>query len=194
VAAGRGGGAMTSPTPEELDDARKRLAGAAVSKMISSAIGEMVLLMSRDPAHKHYSFADIEWKILPPIMAGQYFIADEEEPKFRTRRATAMVTWACVSDELDARLRSEADGREARLKPIDWTSGEHVWLVDITGTRDGIETALTAIHNGALKGKTVNVPARGQDGKLKIVALDTLIAKNADVQAGSQPAKGRSNA
>lgn len=74
---------MTNSKPEiseeQMSDARKRIAGASVSKMVASAIGDMVTLYSKDPAHKHFAFADMEWKILPSIMNGQFFIAHADD-------------------------------------------------------------------------------------------------------------------
>ena len=74
---------MTNSKPEiseeQMSDARKRIAGASVSKMVASAIGDMVTLYSKDPAHKHFAFADMECKILPSIMNGQFFIAHADD-------------------------------------------------------------------------------------------------------------------
>lgn len=39
--------------------------GAAVSKLISATIGEIAVIFARSPAQKHYTFADLEWMVMP---------------------------------------------------------------------------------------------------------------------------------
>jgi hemolysin-activating ACP:hemolysin acyltransferase len=39
--------------------------GAAASKLFAASVGDMVVVLSRSPSHKHYSLADIEWMVLP---------------------------------------------------------------------------------------------------------------------------------
>ena len=119
---------------DKLAVLKKRMAGAAISKMVASAIGDMVTLYSKDPAHKHFAFADMEWKILPPIINGQYHIEIADDPEFGTLRPIALVTWAKVSHELDERLSNQSGGQVMRLQPFEWSSGENVWLVDVVGT------------------------------------------------------------
>ncbi|WP_158816036.1 toxin-activating lysine-acyltransferase [Methylocapsa sp. S129] len=51
------------------------LVGAAASKLFAASIGDIVVVLSRSPAHKHYSLAHIEWMALPPVAAGQFYVA-----------------------------------------------------------------------------------------------------------------------
>lgn len=170
---------MTASKPEiseeQMSDARKRIAGGAVSKMVASAIGDMVTLYSKDPGHKHFSFADMEWKILPPIVNGQYHIETADDTEFGTLRPVSLVTWAKVSDELDKRLSAQAQGELVRLRPQEWASGEHVWLVDVVGTKEGVRKALKAIHQNQLSKTESKVPTRDKDGKLEINSLASLV-------------------
>ena len=62
-------GAGAPPQGLQLD---RTQVGAAISKLISASIGDLVVVMSKSPAHKHYSLADIEWMVLPPVLAGQF--------------------------------------------------------------------------------------------------------------------------
>lgn len=50
--------------------------GAAVSKLISATIGEIAVIFSRSPAHKHHTFADLEWMVLPAVLTGQVYVAE----------------------------------------------------------------------------------------------------------------------
>jgi cytolysin-activating lysine-acyltransferase len=170
---------MTTSKPEiseeQMSDARKRIAGATVSKMVASAIGDMVTLYSKDPAHKHFAFADMEWKILPPIVNGQFHIETADDPEFGTLRPIALVTWAKVSDELDARLSAQAQGEVVRLRPQEWVNGKHIWLVDVVGTKEGVSKVLKAIHENQLSKTDAKVPTRDKDGKLEITSLASLV-------------------
>jgi len=160
---------------DQMAEARKRLAGASVSKMIASAIGDMVTLYSKDPAHKHFSFADMEWKILPPIVNGQFFVQTADDPDFGTLRPIGLVTWAKVSNELDERLSKQAEGEMVRLRPQEWASGDNHWLVDVVGTPEGIRKVLTSINEKQLSGESVKVAMR-EKNVLKIKNLSELIA------------------
>jgi len=161
-------------TEEQMAEARKRMAGATVSKLVASSIGDMVTLYSKDPAHKHFAFADMEWKILPPIVNGQYYIETADDPDFGTLRPIGLVTWAKVSNELDERLSKQAEGEMVRLRPAEWSSGDNVWLVDVVGAPDGIRKALKSVHENQLSEDAVKVAVR-EENLLKIQILKELV-------------------
>lgn len=39
---------------------------------VSHMLGEMVWVLAQSPAHKHFSLADLEWLVIPPLMLEQY--------------------------------------------------------------------------------------------------------------------------
>lgn len=153
------------PSEADLKEAKKKLAGATVSKMVASAIGDMVTLYSKDSAHKHFAFADMDWKILPPIVSGQYHIETADDPEYGTLRPVALVTWAKVSDELDERLSAQTNRQVVRLRPSDWNSGEHYWLVDVVVTSDGVIKALKLLHNNQLNETNAKLLVHEKNGK-----------------------------
>jgi hypothetical protein len=62
---------MTGPRMD-ADQAKALLAtldpadvGAAASRLVAASIGDVVVVLSRSPAHKHHAIADIEWCCLP---------------------------------------------------------------------------------------------------------------------------------
>ena len=169
---------VNEQTADELAVLKKRMAGAAVSKMVASAIGDMVTLYSKDPAHKHFAFADMEWKILPPIINGQFFITHADDEAFGTLRPIGMVTWAKVSDELDERLSKQVQGELVRLHPQEWTIGEHIWLVDVVGTKEGVRKALRILNENQFLDLEVKVPVRESSGNLAISTLAELLNDN----------------
>jgi len=164
------------PSEADLEESRKILAGATVSKMVASAIGDMVTLYSKDLAHKHFAFADMEWKILPPIINGQFIITHANDEAYATLRPIGLVTWAKVSDDLDKRFSKQAQGKLVRLHPQEWTSGEHVWLVDVVGTFEGVMQALKSLHNNQLNAANAKLLVHEENGK-KIKTLFDFIKK-----------------
>ena len=162
---------------EKLEVLKKRMTGAAVFKMVASAIGDMVTLYSKDPAHKHFAFADMEWKILPPIINGQFSITHADDEVFGTLRPIGLVTWAKVSDELDERLSKQADGQVVRLRPSEWNCGENVWLVDVVGTSEGIIKLLKMLHENQLSDLSAKLPIRDKNGEMNIIHLDQFVSE-----------------
>ena len=177
----------------ELTDAQKRMAMGAMSKMISASIGDMVVLMSRAPTHKHYSLADIEWMVLPPVLSGQFYISEAAHQELGTRAPLAFVTWARVSDEVDARLSDPERHSSMRLRPEEWTSGNHFWLIDLVGDPRGLSNALSTLMDGPLKDKTVKVVTRDASGSGAVETLAELLDRAQEMQAGAQAGSGASS-
>lgn len=170
--AGAGAGDNAAP---QLDRAH---VGAAISKLISASIGDLVVVMSKSPAHKHYSLADIEWMILPPVLAGQFYVAEATDPETGFRAPIAAATWARVSPEVDARLRENA-GNPIRLRPDEWTSGDIHWLIDLVGDARGLKVALNMLLNGPLEGQQTHIAVRDAAGAAKVETLQELAASTA---------------
>jgi hemolysin-activating ACP:hemolysin acyltransferase len=147
---------------------------AALSKLISAHIGDICVVMSRAPAHKHYSLADIEWKVMPAVLAGQFYVAEAEHKEHGVRAPVAVVTWARVSAEVDARL-TESAGTPIRLRPDEWTSGDIIWLVDIVGDQQGISGALTVLAVSAFKDRAAKITVREETGSVRVETLKALM-------------------
>lgn len=134
----------------------KEAIGAATSKLISARIGDIAVVFSRSAKHKHYSLADIEWLVLPAVFSGQFFIAEASNPETGHRAPVAVITWACVSAEVDQRLM-ESVGGNFRLRPEEWSSGDIYWLIDAAGDPRAIVGALTSLLDGPFKSRDVKV-------------------------------------
>lgn len=87
-------------------------------------------LMLASPQHRHLFLADLEWRLLPAIAAGQFRLITKDN------RPLAFVTWAFLSDEIRERLKTAmtqpggAASGAGRLKPEEWRSGKHHVIVD----------------------------------------------------------------
>jgi hemolysin-activating ACP:hemolysin acyltransferase len=147
--------------------------GAATSKLISANIGDLVVILSRSPAHKHYSFADLEWMVLPPVLAGQCYIVEARHREQGFRTPIAALTWAFVSEDVDKRLAQQCAGSRVCLRPDEWRSGEIAWLIDVVGVAEGVEAGLRWLKDGPFKDRTLKLFTNRANAR-QIATLDQL--------------------
>jgi hemolysin-activating ACP:hemolysin acyltransferase len=171
------------PNPKELGERflkslDKTHVGAAASKLFAASVGEIALVLSRSSAHKHYSLADIEWMVLPPVFAGQFHIVEAAHKERGFRAPIAVVTWAFVSEEVDARFR-QGVGQRVRLRPDEWKSGDIGWLIDAVGDGKGLDSALQRLKAGPFKERPLNLITRDKEGAPAASTLEALMAHRA---------------
>lgn len=164
---------------ESLDPAQ---VGAALTKLFAASIGDMVVVLSRSPAHKHYSLADIEWMVLPPVAAGQFYVVEAADKARGFRAPIAAVTWALVSEQVDARLQ-EGAGQRLRLRPDEWKSGDIAWLIDAVGSAEGVKAGLRWLREGPFKERPLKVMLQGPE-KWRVGTLDRLNVPAHDAEEG----------
>lgn len=180
---------VAGPSSQELGEQflkslDKTHVGAAASKLFAASIGDMVVVLSRSPAHKHYSLADIEWMVMPPVFAGQFYIVEATHKEHGFRSPVAAVTWALVSEELNLLLQERA-GPLRRLRPDQWKCGATGWLIDAAGDVEGVRTALQRLAAGPFKEWPLKMTVRGAGGATTVTTLEALLAERTD--AGSIP-------
>lgn len=145
--------AVTPPPP----------AAAQVNKEFAKLMGEVCWLMSRTPHRRHAFMADLEWLLMPPLALGQARLYRNEKGD-----PAAFASWATVSDEVDARLRSGV----ARLAPPEWRSGPHLWIFDIVAPFGGANELLDTLNKTALKDKNVAVLPLGGKWLAEVLSSD----------------------
>ena len=143
-------GAGAPPQGLPLD---KTQVGAAISKLISASIGDLVVVMSKSPAHKHTFLADIEWRVILPVLAGQFYVAEFTSPANGAHAPVAFVTWATVSAQTAERLKLMPAGA-VRLQPEEWSGGPHTWLIDAIGVPPALAHALQTLAANKFKHKS----------------------------------------
>lgn len=146
---------------------------------------DVVVVLSRSPAHKHFSLADIEWMVLPPVQAGQAYVVQAAHKERGFRAPIAVATWALVSEEVDRRLEEQA-GQHMRLRPDEWTSGEIGWLVDVVGRPAEIRSALQWLAAGPFKERPLKMVVRDELGGAGVTMLDKLLARNSGDWSNSE--------
>jgi len=156
--------------PEEL---KRR---AAAIKLVSAAFGQVVSVLMRAPHYKHYSLADLEWMVVPPLVTSQFSIVEAQSRKNGMSAPVCVVFWANVSAEVDARL-SASPGEPIRLKPNEWRSGDILWVIDAIGDARAVTAVLKRIRENEWKGRAVKIRTRTKDGKAVVRVLDAAPAK-----------------
>jgi hemolysin-activating ACP:hemolysin acyltransferase len=153
VAAPQASGAATRPvaTAEAAAPARSQAPRPVRANPVSTAFGDMVALLTKSPAHKHFSLADLEWLLLPPVALNQFALADRKLLNGQTV-LTGFVLWARVAPGVDARL-SQTQRYPVRLQPNEWQSGDIFWIIDAVGNPQVVRNIMTQLANNAFNGK-----------------------------------------
>lgn len=162
------------------------------SKMVSAAFGEIITLLMRSSHYRHYSLADLDWLVIPPLMTNQFLVveaqvkapdvkgdaqvdglkSDDIESTETSSKPTSpgvripvgVALWAKVSPEVDEKLSSNLD-TPIKLRPDEWRSGEINWLIEILGDQKIMQGLYTKLKDDVFKGQTFKVRAQGEDGK-----------------------------
>jgi hemolysin-activating ACP:hemolysin acyltransferase len=106
-------------------------------------------VLMRSPHYRTYTLADIEWLVIPPLMAGQFRIGEARPDRKGPALPVAAVLWASISPEVDKRL-AEAKSAAPRLKQEDWKSGDILWLAQPSrGSRSPLPWSATSTRGSA---------------------------------------------
>jgi hemolysin-activating ACP:hemolysin acyltransferase len=173
-----GSASPTSPngTPQARDGSgsplvtKARRQAAAMHN--SMALTQIIGVLMRSQHFRQYTLGDLEWLVIPPVLAGQYRIGEVKTKKEGATLPVAVLLWAKVSPEVDERL-TQSDTPTIRLKPEEWTSGDILWLTHAAGEPRFVRHLLKQISETAFKGLDVKTRARGEDGKVTVQMLPT---------------------
>jgi cytolysin-activating lysine-acyltransferase len=121
---------------------------------VSQALGEIVWLMTQSPIHKNLFLADLEWLVMPAMLAGQFRLFHAGD------RPVAVALWAFLDAETEARF--EPTG--VRLKPDEWQKGDRCWLVELIAPFGGVDALLEDLKSGVLKGRKVKLHRTDVEG------------------------------
>jgi cytolysin-activating lysine-acyltransferase len=144
-------GAMAQPASENATSAAGEAPRVLRANPVSTAFGDMVALLAKSPAHKHFSLADLEWLLLPPVALNQFALADAKLQNGQTV-LTGFVLWARVAPDVDARL-TQNQRYPVRLQPNEWRSGDIFWIVDGVGERNAVQHCIKTLTETVFQGK-----------------------------------------
>lgn len=174
VAAGAGQPAKApangnKPAPQVMgeEEAQKR---AMASRMIAAAYGAIVSLYSRSPLHRNLTLGELDAAVATPVVRRQFAIADRTNPNSGAVAPVAVVLWAFVSPEVDARLSTSQD-ELLKLKADEWQSGDIAWIIDVTGDARSAGNILRELAGSVFKDRPPKMRARSDDGKFTVGIL-----------------------
>jgi cytolysin-activating lysine-acyltransferase len=170
---------------EQLRPLVKAASTARKGSAFAESFAQIVAVLMRDRELRKLPIAELEWMVLPPLIAGQFAIAQVPSPvaqplakarKTETRPnekrliPVAVALWACVSDNLD-KILSQNPEKHPRLRPADWTSGENIWVIAAGGDPTALGKFIDQLALREFKGKRVKTRVRGSDGGVVIRLL-----------------------
>jgi len=165
-----------APPDLPADELKRR---AAAIKLVSAAFGQVVSVLMRAPHYKHYSLADLEWMVVPPLVTSQFSIVEAQSRKNGMSAPVCVVFWANVSAEVDARL-SASPGEPIRLKPNEWRSGDILWVIDAIGDARAVTAVLKRLRENEWKARAVKIRTRTKEGKAVVRVLNPAPAAPAE--------------
>ena len=143
---------------------------------LAQTFAQTVAALIRDPKFRKLPIADLEWLVLPPLMAGQCRLAHLQAPQPGAGQEQGMLVpvavalWARVSPGIDKALSENLD-KPAQLRPNEWASGDILWLMVAAGDPRAVPAFLKELEKTEFKGQTVKLRTRGADGKPAVVTL-----------------------
>ena len=121
-----------TPTLDELPDSPfVNPVPGGTDKTLAQVLGEIVWICTQSPQHKSFFLSDLEWMVMTPILLQQFRIF------YDSQKPIGVALWAFADADVQTRLASGG----ARLRPQDWKSGPHLWLVDLIAPFGGMEIA-----------------------------------------------------
>ena len=143
---------------------------------VAQAFAQVVAVLMRDPNFRNLKIGDLEWLVLPPIMAGQFRLGHAAKPgDDNTRQAgvripVAVALWARVSAQIDKAFSEELD-KPMQLRPNQWASGDQVWIMATAGDRRAVPHFMKELAQTVFKGQQVKMRMRGADGKVVVKTI-----------------------
>jgi cytolysin-activating lysine-acyltransferase len=183
-----GNGAAEAQPPPAAAEATKTAAVRprdARQNRFAQSFARVVAVLMRDPNFRKMQLADLEWLVLPPVMAGQFSLAQAPSPLGRLGGKgggeengreggvlvpVAVALWARVTDAVDKTL-SESLDKPVRLRAADWAAGDNVWLMAVAGDRRAVPKFLEQLARTEFAGRRVKMRARGPDGAVVVRTL-----------------------
>lgn len=145
----------------DADEMKRR---AQYARDISASFGQVISLMMQSRQHRLTLLAELEWLVMPALTTRQFRVAEGVNQERGIVAPIAAVLWAHVSPEIDKRISGNLD-QPIKLKPEEWRSGEHTWIIETLGENNAVTALLQHLKQNELKDKTVRMRVRGQDGK-----------------------------
>jgi hemolysin-activating ACP:hemolysin acyltransferase len=146
--------------------------GEATSARLLFRLGEIVSVLMRAPQFRAAPLGEIRALVVPPLLSGQYLVAEARSKSRGFISPVAVALWAKVSKEVDKRLSENLD-KPIKLAPAEWRSGDIAWLIVLAGNAQAIAPILKKFQETTLKGQPLKMRSRTKDGKTSVSTFQT---------------------
>ena len=164
-------GARMQPPPAAMPEKPAARPGDARQDRYAQTFANIVAVLMRDPNFRNLRLADLEWLVLPPVMAGQFKLGHAAAPQEQGILVPmAVAVWARVSAVVDKGLSENLD-KHVHLRPDQWASGDILWLMAVAGDPRAVPPFLKQLAETEFKDKEVKWRSREADGKVVIKML-----------------------
>ncbi len=166
--------------------ALQRPAEARQARM-GQAFAQIVAVLMRDPGYRNLRLTDLEWLVLPPVMAGQWRLGQGPAPTPGNNASVqgaggamlvpmAVALWARISPSIEQRLKDNLE-IPLMLRPDEWASGPNLWLIAAAGDPRYLPVFLQKLNELEFQGQEVKQRVRGADGKAVVMTLDQYVQR-----------------
>jgi cytolysin-activating lysine-acyltransferase len=143
---------------------------AAQHNRFAEDFSQIVAVLMRAPNYRNLAIANLEWLVIPPLIAGQSRIAVSKLKVDGPVVPVAVALWARVSPGVDKRLSEKLD-EAPMLRAAEWTSGDILWMIALVGEPDALAKLLPQVQKTAFKGRPVKLRVQQPDGTTIVKTL-----------------------
>jgi cytolysin-activating lysine-acyltransferase len=155
-------------TPAEVAELAKLAQEQAQSVLKKlPLIGPIAWLMLQQSVTRNVLLADLEWRILPPL------VLEQAKLYMKDTMPLAFASWARLSAEAAARFRQPPH----RLAPSDWKSGEQIWIVDVIAPFGAAQEVLKDLREQVFPGHSLFQLAPVSPEAVKVIEWPALHPK-----------------
>lgn len=147
VVPGFGGATAAGPSSpiggNPFNQQQQAAINAAAEKV--GLFGNIMWLMMQSAAHKHLFLTDMEWLVMPTLQLNQFRLWQQNG------MPVAYASWAFLDEAAEGRMRESIK----RLAPVDWKSGDALWLIDMIAPFGGLDEVIKELKGTVFEGQTV---------------------------------------
>jgi len=101
----------------------------------------------------------MEWLVPPPLALGRLRVWR------KNNMPVAFASWAYLDEAAEARIKQNIK----KLAPVDWKSGENLWLIDMIAPFGGGDEAVKELREKVFMGKKVKSLQPAPGGGVAVV-------------------------
>jgi hemolysin-activating ACP:hemolysin acyltransferase len=152
-----------------------------INAQLAPALGRIMSVILISPQHARMPVGEIGRRILPPLAAKQYVLAEAKPQGQELSAPIGVAFWARLSEEAERRLAADPT-KPTLLLPNEWNSGPNLWLIEAIGTPRVIDIMVRQLLEG---------PFQGQPFKVRRRTGETFVIETVDPRRVMPPADGR---